>query len=141
MLRFTNQPIPKEKPVVPFDKAIDMTLLILKGMPYHMFMEYFTASIFSMNDWLKLLDISHQTVGRIKKGRRRFSKLHTEKILQLATLNQIGKKVFPDKNDFSEWLDGDYRQHGKPIPRRLLLLSSFGIYFLMEELKREACII
>ena len=135
MLRFTNLPIPKERPHFTFDEAHDMTLVIDKGMSYSVFRDYARRSPFRTQEWVLLLDTSRHTLMRLKKGNKCFSKLQTEKILQLAILCREGHREFRSIDNFRQWLCGENRTHGKAVPRLLLLQSSFGIQILIDEVR------
>ena len=136
MIRFTNQRIPKESPHFTFEEAHYMTLCITKGIQYTTFLSYSEQCPFAPHEWCDLLDISRHTMMRMKKGNKRFSKLQTETILQLTLLCRYGKRELQSTGDFRQWLLGDNRSHGKPVPRMLLLHSSFGIQVLIDEVRR-----
>lgn len=106
---------------------------IRRGIPYSLFDLIQAHTPFSENDWADFLDISTKSLQRYKAAAKyRFKRIHSEKILELAEVTELGNEVFgPEK--FKLWLHTPNFAlgHFKPVE---LLKDSFGKELVINEL-------
>ncbi|MEN8186683.1 MAG: antitoxin Xre/MbcA/ParS toxin-binding domain-containing protein [Bacteroidota bacterium] len=115
-------------------------LLIVKsirsGIPYTLFKHIKDITPFTENDWATFLDISTKSLQRYKKDSEYvFKPIHTEKIIELAEVTNLGKDIFDSTEQFYTWLNSPSLALGnlKPIE---LLRDSYGKEMVMNELNR-----
>ncbi|MFB0906912.1 MAG: DUF2384 domain-containing protein, partial [Spirosomataceae bacterium] len=83
----------------------------------------------------KFLHLTERTIQRYKKEQKRFEPIQSERILEIAKLQQQGQEVFGSAQYFNDWMNSNIVALGniKPVE---LLDSGFGIDMLIEELGR-----
>jgi putative toxin-antitoxin system antitoxin component (TIGR02293 family) len=109
---------------------------IRRGIPYSLFKEIINITPFTENDWASFLDISTKSLQRYKKDREFvFKPIHSEKIIELAEVTNLGKDIFDSNEQFYSWLNASSLALGnlKPIE---LLKDSYGKEMVMNELNR-----
>ncbi|MEP7143752.1 MAG: antitoxin Xre/MbcA/ParS toxin-binding domain-containing protein [Ferruginibacter sp.] len=84
-----------------------------------------------------LLDVSHKTVTRYQKEKKKLSPLQSEYILKTIVLFNKGNQVFGNKESFNRWLDKPAFGLGNRIPRAFSTTVG-GINFIIDELNRIA---
>ena len=116
----------------PADKFF-MANLIREGIPYSVFNLVHDLVPFSDNDWAQLFDISTKTLFRYKQSQKKFSAIHSEKILEMAEVTVMGLEVFNDMSKFKLWLDTPNYALGNLKPLGLIS-DSYGKELVMAEL-------
>lgn len=84
-----------------------------------------------------LLDVSHKTIVRYQKEKKKLSPLQSEYVLKTIVLFHKGNLVFGDTPSFKRWLDKPAFGLGNRIPRSLITAVG-GINFIIDELNRIA---
>jgi putative toxin-antitoxin system antitoxin component (TIGR02293 family) len=112
-----------------------MILIIKEGIPYSLFnlIQHYTP--FSENDWANLLDISTKSLQRYKQSSKHFKPIHSEKIIEMAEVTNVGLDVFGDMEKFKLWLDTPNFALGSLKPLELLS-DSYGKEMVISELTR-----
>lgn len=109
---------------------------IREGIPYRLFAVIKEAMPFSEEDWAHYLNISKKTLLRHKNDPSYlFKPIHTEKIIELAEVTHLGKKVFDNTDQFYLWLNTPCFALGQLQPAELLR-DSYGKELVMNELLR-----
>jgi putative toxin-antitoxin system antitoxin component (TIGR02293 family) len=108
---------------------------IRKGIPYSMFELIAEQSPLTMEDWVDILDLSLKSMQRYKADDRDFKPIHSEKILEMAEVTQLGLEVFGNMEKFKLWLNTPSMALGKMKPLELLG-DSFGKDLVITELNR-----
>lgn len=109
---------------------------IREGIPYTLFDSIQEYTPFTENDWANFLDISTKSLQRYKaKSSTEFSfkPIHSEKIIEITEVTQLGLDVFGNIDKFRLWLKTPNFALGnlKPID---LLKDSYGKELVMTEL-------
>jgi len=125
---------------VTYKKFFTNRMLIVKsirsGIPYSLFKHIKAITPFTENDWATFLDISTKSLQRYKKDSEYiFKPIHSEKIIELAEVTNLGKDVFDSNDQFYIWLNSSSLALGnlKPIE---LLKDSYGKEMVLNELNR-----
>ncbi|MDO9274506.1 MAG: DUF2384 domain-containing protein [Lutibacter sp.] len=125
---------------ITYKKFFTDKMLIVKsirlGIPYSLFKEIINITPFTENDWANFLDISTKSLQRYKKDSEFvFKPIHSEKIIELAEVTNLGKDIFDSNEQFYSWLNAPSLALGnlKPIE---LLKDSYGKEMVMNELNR-----
>jgi putative toxin-antitoxin system antitoxin component (TIGR02293 family) len=116
-------------------RMLDLIKLTREGIKFNTFYRIAMKGPFDMHDWSDFLHLSERTFQRYKKEKKKFSSLHSEKILEITILYVKGIDIFGDKNNFNSWLDSENVALGGIKPRELMD-SSFGIELIKDELTR-----
>jgi putative toxin-antitoxin system antitoxin component (TIGR02293 family) len=108
---------------------------IRKGIPQSFFelIQQFTP--FTENDWANLLDVSSKSLQRYKNSDHLYKPIHSEKIIEMAEVTQLGVDVFGEMPKFKLWLDTPCYALGNHKPMDLLR-DSYGKEMVMAELTR-----
>ncbi len=106
------------------------------GISYSLFglIQHYTP--FTENNWADFLDISTKSLQRYKAEKKHhFKTIHSEKIIEMAEVTQMGLDVFGDMEKLKLWLNTQNYALGnlKPID---LLKDSYGKEMVMSELVR-----
>lgn len=110
--------------------------IIREGLPYTLFNKIKKITPFSEDEWANYLNISKKTLQRHKeKEGYNFKPIHTEKIIELAEVNNFGKEVFDTTEQFYLWLKTPSFALGNLKPLELLK-DSYGKELVMAELNR-----
>lgn len=115
--------------VLAFIKAVRV------GIKYSLFQNFAKGTPFSLSEWSEFLHMSERTMQRHKKERKPFDPIHSEKILHISLLYNLGIEVFGDKERFNIWLETKNVALGGVRPKELLD-NSFGIGLVKDELTR-----
>ncbi len=105
------------------------------GIDYNNFKKVVSKIPFNIEDWSYLLHLSLRTMQRYKKENQTFTPVHTEKILEITMLFNLGKEILGNEQKFNTWLETKNIAMGGIIPKDLLD-NSFGINFIKDELLR-----
>ena len=108
---------------------------IRKGIPYSIFALIKDYTPFSFTDWAEYLNISGKSLTRYSQSDKTFKPIHTEKIIELAEVTNLGLEVFGDDNKFKLWLETPNYALGRQKPFELLK-DSYGKEMVMGELTR-----
>ena len=108
---------------------------IREGIPYSLFRLIQGLSPFTETDWASLLGISTKSLQRYRQSSKKFKPAHTEKIIEMAEVTQLGLETFGAMDKFKLWLDTPDFALGnmKPID---LLKDSYGKEMVVGELTR-----
>jgi putative toxin-antitoxin system antitoxin component (TIGR02293 family) len=109
--------------------------LVREGIPYFSFEKYAALSPLSMAEWSEYLEISERSLHRYKKDNKKFDRMRSERIIEIAQVLKKGVEVFGDDEKFTIWMNSRILALGGIKPRELLD-SSLGIKLLDEELTR-----
>lgn len=118
-----------------FKDKLMMIKVIRTGVPYSLFTIIQDYTPFSDKDWSTFLDISTKSLTRYKQSTKNFKPIHSEKIIEMAEVTNIGLDVFGSIEKFKLWLDTPNFALGniKPID---LLRDSYGKELVISELTR-----
>ncbi len=119
-----------------FTNRMLIVKLIRSGIPYSLFKHIKDITPFTENDWAIFLDISTKSLQRYKKDSEYvFKPIHSEKIIELAEVTNLGRAVFDSNEQFYTWLNSPSLALGnlKPIE---LLKDSYGKEMVLNELNR-----
>jgi putative toxin-antitoxin system antitoxin component (TIGR02293 family) len=109
---------------------------IRTGIPYSMFDLIQNYTPFTENDWANFLDISYKTLLRYKTSNKHcFKPIHSEKIIEMAEVTQVGLDVFGNTDKLKLWLNTPSYALGKHKPIELLK-NSYGKEMVIGELNR-----
>lgn len=117
------------------DKMLIITA-IRAGIPYSLFDLIQRQAPFSEEDWANFLDISTKSLHRYKTSNDYYFKsIHSEKIIEIAEVTQVGMDVFGTMDKLKLWLNTPSFALGsmKPIE---LLKDSYGKELVLSELTR-----
>ncbi len=117
-----------------FQSPMDKVKFIRNGVPFSMFVQLREEIPFSDEEWAVLLDISLKSLQRyMKDGSHIFKVSHSERILEVVEVCELGIDVFGNSEVFYKWC-----KVGKPalnfIPPLELLRDSYGKSLVMDEL-------
>lgn len=118
-----------------FKDKLMMIKVIRDGVPYSLFTSIQEYTPFTDKDWSNFLDISTKSLLRYKQSPRNFKPIHSEKIIEMAEVTNIGLDVFGNMEKFKLWLNSPNFSLGsmKPIE---LLRDSYGKEMVISELTR-----
>jgi len=108
---------------------------IRTGIPYSLFALIKDYTPFTFNDWAEYLNISGKSLTRYRQSDKFFKPIHTEKIIELAEVTNLGLGVFGSENKFKMWLETPNFALGNQKPFELLK-DSYGKEMVMGELTR-----
>lgn len=108
---------------------------IREGIPYTLFTLIQDLAPFTDNDWATFLDMSTKSLQRYRQSAKNFKPIHSEKIIELAEVTNLGLEVFGSMEKFRLWLQTPNFALGslKPIE---LLKDSYGKEMVIGELTR-----
>lgn len=115
--------------------VINFISLTRKGVDYNMFSSIADKSLFSMQEWSVILNMSLRSIQRYSKEKKSFDRMQSERILEIGIVYNRGIEVFGDKNKFNLWLDSSNIAIGGTKPKELFD-SFFGINLILDELTR-----
>jgi len=130
----------KFPPGITFDDLLADKLLLIQiiraGIPFSLFFFFKASTPFTDSDWANILDLSSKSLHRYKaENGFNFKPAHTEKILEMAELTNVGLGVFGTMDAFKLWLNTPNFALGTMKPLELLL-DSFGKNLVLAELIR-----
>ena len=108
---------------------------IRTGIPYSLFALIKDYTPFTFNDWAEYLNISGKSLTRYRQSDKFFKPIHTEKIIELAEVTNLGLGVFGSENKFKMWLETPNFALGNQKPFELLK-DSYGKEMVKGELTR-----
>jgi putative toxin-antitoxin system antitoxin component (TIGR02293 family) len=116
-------------------RMINLIDSIRKGISFHVFLSLVSQSPFSIIEWSSFLHLSERTLQRYRKEEKRFDPIHSEKIMEITMLYNLGTEIFGDKTRFDAWLGSENIALGGSKPKTFLD-NTFGIGLLKDELIR-----
>ncbi|ANI88420.1 hypothetical protein A9P82_03345 [Arachidicoccus ginsenosidimutans] len=108
---------------------------IKHGIKFPAFKTIVERSPFSIGEWSNFLHLSERTMQRYSKENKAFDPIYSEKILEITMLNNYGKEVFGDEENYNTWLQTKNIALGGITPKALMD-STFGIKLIKDELTR-----
>lgn len=119
-----------------FENKMLIIGVIRQGLPYKLFSKIKDITPFTEDDWAEYLNVSKKTLQRHSNEADYFFKpIHTEKIIELAEVTNLGKEVFDSTEQFYQWLNIPSYALGNLKPAELLK-DSYGKELVMGELNR-----
>ena len=113
-----------------------MIEVIRMGIPFKVYDLIKSLSPFEEADWASFLDVSTKTLQRYKtESNHRFKSSHSEKIMEMAEVTQIGLDVFGSIEKLRSWLHTPSFALGNVKPVELLK-DSYGKELVLTELVR-----
>lgn len=112
-----------------------IVFIIRKGIPYSIFTLIQDLTPFSLNDWAAYLNISSKSLTRYRQSDKPFKPIHTEKIIEIAEVSNLGSEVFGNNDKFKLWLETPNFALGNQRPLELLK-DSYGKEMVIGELTR-----
>jgi len=119
-----------------FDDKMMVIAAIRAGIPYSMFDVIQDNAPFTEDNWAVFLDISTKSLQRYKTADAfHFKAIHSEKILEMAEVTNVGLDVFGSMEKLKLWLNTPSYALGslKPID---LIGDSYGKELVISELTR-----
>ncbi|TAE35456.1 MAG: DUF2384 domain-containing protein [Sphingobacteriales bacterium] len=108
---------------------------VRKGINYKKFINFANSGPFNLIEWAGFLHLSERTMLRYKQEEKTFDTLQSEKIIEIALLQNKGAEVFGNVSQFNLWLNTQNFALGKIKPKEMLD-NSFGINLLKDELTK-----
>ncbi len=109
--------------------------VIRTGIDYAEFFRIKERSGLSLSDWANYLNLSERTLLRYSKSDEHLDKGTTERIIEIAILQERAVQVFGNLDTFNQWLNSPVRALGNAYPKDYLD-STIGIQILMDLLGR-----
>lgn len=87
-----------------FKSPMDKVKFIRNGVPFHVFEQLRKEVPFSDEEWAVLLDISLKSLQRyMKDGTHIFKVIHSERILEVIEVCELGVELFGSQENFHGW--------------------------------------
>jgi putative toxin-antitoxin system antitoxin component (TIGR02293 family) len=119
-----------------FRNKLLLVLSIREGIPFFLFSAIRRHTPFTDIDWANFLNISTKSLQRYKVEKDFvFKPIHSEKIIELAEVTQLGETVFGTNEQFYNWLNRTNHALGNMKPLELLN-DSYGKDLVINELNR-----
>lgn len=118
-----------------FKDKLMMIKVIKGGVPYSLFNIIQAYTPFTDKDWSTFLDLSSKSLLRYKQTSKDFKPIHSEKIIEMAEVTNIGLEVFGSMEKFKLWLDTPNFSLGNMRPLNLLS-DSYGKELVISEITR-----
>jgi putative toxin-antitoxin system antitoxin component (TIGR02293 family) len=109
--------------------------LIQEGVPYTLFDTIQGYTPLEEDDWTDILSLSSKSLQRYKQSGKKFGRLQSEKIIEMAEVANIGLDVFGNMEQFRLWLGTPNFALSKRKPVELLK-DSYGKELVVGELTR-----
>ena len=116
-------------------RLISLIDTVRKGISFPVFSSLVSHGPFSIIEWSAFLHLSERTLQRYRKEKKRFDPIHSEKIVEITMLFNLGAEIFGNKTRFDTWLSSDNIALGGQKPKTFLD-NTFGIGLLKDELMR-----
>jgi len=109
--------------------------VIRDGITYEEFDRVKDNSGLSLSDWANYLNLSERTLLRYAKNDENLDKGTSERVIEIALLQERAVEVFGNISVFHDWINTPLRALGNVKPKDFLD-SSIGIQILMNVLGR-----
>ncbi len=119
-----------------FDNTLQVNNTVQQGVNFSLFENLLKYIYISENTLADILSLSNKSIQRYKKEENfRFKPIHSEKLIELSEVANIGIKLFGTKEKFNHWLNTPSYvfENQKPVN---FLNNSYGIKLILEELNR-----
>lgn len=129
---------PSQQRTITYRHFLEDKMLVIaairKGIPYSLFERIQTFTPFSEGEWADFLGLSTKSMHRYKQSPGHlFKPIHTEKIIEMAEVTQLGLDVFGTMEKFNLWLHTPNFALGRRTPIELIK-DSYGKELVMTEL-------
>lgn len=131
VLYATLQPLFQLKEM--FNDRWKISELIREGVSYSLFDIIKSRSPFNLTDWAGFLNISYKSMLRYNQDQDTFKAIHSEKIIEIAEVTELGLEVFGNVKNFKNWMNKPSYALGGLAPRALLV-DSYGKELVLREL-------
>ena len=84
--------------------SVELVKLSRRGIRYKLFQEIVNSSSFTLKEWSKFLHLTERTIQRYKKEKKKFETIQSERIIEIAKLQNKGKQVFNTTENFEQWI-------------------------------------
>ena len=124
---------------ITFDEFLNnihlIVIAIQTGIPFPIFELIREKSTFTLAEFAKYLDTSTKTINRYKLDKKSFKPIHSEKIIEIAEVVELGYDIFDSEEQFKQWLrTPNYAlRSSRPMD---LLKDSYGKEMVIGELTR-----
>lgn len=119
-----------------FENKLLIIIAIRHGIPYSLFKLIQVYAPFSEGDWAVYLGLSTKTLHRYKQDSMLFKPIHSERIIEMLEVTNIGLEVFNGNlQKYKLWLDTPNFALGRLKPIELLR-DSYGKELVAGELIR-----
>lgn len=109
--------------------------VIRDGISYDEFEKIKERSGLSLAEWANYLNLSERTLLRYAKNSENLDKSTSERVIEIAMLQERASDVFGDLDVFNQWINSPVRALGNAMPKEYLD-SSIGIQILNEVMGR-----
>lgn len=109
--------------------------VIRDGISYDEFDRIKDNSGLSLAEWANYLNLSERTLLRYAKNDENLDKSTSERVIEIAMLQEKAIEVFGNLDIFNQWMNSPVRALGNTMPKEYLD-SSFGIQILNSLLGR-----
>ncbi len=117
-----------------YKSPMDKVKFIRNGIPFSIFNQLRQEVPFSDEEWAVLLDISLKSLQRyIKDGTHIFKVIHSERILEVVEVCELGLAVFGNAATFYQWCQLEMPALNNISPLNLMR-DSYGKSLVMDEL-------
>lgn len=117
-----------------FKSPMDKVKFIRNGVPYAIFEQLREEIPFNDEEWSVLLDISLKSLQRyMKEGTHIFKVSHSERILEVIEVSELGIEVFGSQEKFHGWCLEPMPALNN-IPPIDLMRDSYGKSLVLDEL-------
>lgn len=125
---------------ITFNNFLNDKLLLIraikKGISYAFFSEIKKTVPFSDEDWAALLNISTKSLQRYAQEENFvFKSIHSEKIIEIAEVTNLGNAIFDNQAQFHLWLHTPSFALGSIAPIDMLS-DSYGKEMVLDELHK-----
>lgn len=119
-----------------YNNKLRLVKAIRKGLPFFFFAALRSAMPFTDQEWADFLNLSLKSLQRYQsEADFVFKPIHSEKILELAEVTQLGESIFDTSAQFYHWLHQSHIALGNMQPFELMK-DSYGKELVIQELHR-----
>lgn len=109
---------------------------IQDGVSFDFYNKLSTQLEFSEENWADILSLSTKSLQRYSKEKEfKFKPIHSEKLLEIAEVVDLGKLIFGNLAYFNIWMETPNIALGNLKPKELIT-DSYGKQMLIDELNR-----
>lgn len=121
----------------PYSKRSEYVILkvIRDGISYKEFEQIRNRSKMTLLEWADFMNISERTLLRYAKNDENLDKVTSERVVEIAILQERGSQVLGSLENFNAWMNSEIRSLNNNKPKAFLD-SSFGIQILKNTLGR-----
>ncbi|HNF49847.1 MAG TPA: DUF2384 domain-containing protein [Chitinophagales bacterium] len=109
---------------------------IQDGVSFDFYNKLSTQLEFSEENWADILSLSTKSLQRYSKEKEfKFKPIHSEKLLEIAEVVDLGKSILGNLANFNIWMNTPNLALGNLKPKELIT-DSYGKQMLIDELNR-----